>query len=58
MSNEDFKEDLTMLCFNAADIASIFAALVKSEQQEINSKAENLYEVRYYGKYGAIWGSI
>ena len=40
MSNEDFPADLTMLCFNAADIASIFTALVKSEQLEINPKVE------------------
>ena len=36
MSNEDFTADLTMICFNAADIASIFTALVKSEQLEMN----------------------
>ena len=29
-----------MLCFNAADIASIFTALVKSEQLEINPNVE------------------
>ena len=27
MSNDDFTADLTMLCFKAADIASIFTAL-------------------------------
>ena len=40
MSNEDFTADLTMLCFNPADIASIFTALVKSEQLEINPNVE------------------
>ena len=29
-----------MLCFNAADIASIFATLVKSEQLEMNPNVE------------------
>ena len=40
MSNEDFTADLTMLCFNAADNASIFMALVKSEQLEMNPNVE------------------
>ena len=41
MSNEDFTADLTMLCFNAEDIASIFTALVKSEQLEMNPSNSN-----------------
>ena len=40
MSNEDFTADLTMLCFNAVDIASISTALVKFEQLEMNPKVE------------------
>ena len=40
MSNEDFTADLTMLCLNAADVALIFMALVKSGQLEMNPKVE------------------
>ena len=40
MLNEDFTADLTMLCFDAADIATIFTTIVKSEQLEINPKVE------------------
>jgi hypothetical protein len=40
MSKEDFTAGLTMLCFNAAGITSIFTALVKSDRFEINPRVE------------------